>query len=366
MRAIEKIMSPPTLAERVAAEIERKVVRRLSPGDRLPALRTMAGQLGVSVNTLQSALTMLRQRGLVESRQGSGVYVAERRTPLRVGLLSELDLLDPRIGPHFRTATNLLRRTLGDRGVEVQLYVGQAEPGLGVSDEPTCPKFWQDAAAGNLDGAVILDVPSTEAWHRRVRQLAIPAVGSMTKCESGSDIAGMTAAAVQHLAGQGCRNLGLLSWHGEDFFRQAVAAAGLNTHDTWIRADIDPSIGGTGWEEFREIWSATAGRPDGLLILDDMLFADAQLAMLELNVRIPQHLRLVSLSVRDASPAPRLPVARLEINPEKEAQFLVDRLMAQLRGEMVEPVKHTNAFQLIAETGECVLCEAPKETALAR
>ncbi len=336
-----------SLAQQVCTTLRSEIVGRLRPGDKLPNLRELGRQLGVSINTVLAAVDLLSRDGLVEKRHGRGIYVAERARRWRVGVLSELDLLDSRVGPSFRTTANLLRLQLSDRGAEVQLYVGHAEPGLGASDEPTCPQFWDDAAAGRLDGAIILDVPSTPAWHRRVRACRIPAVGSLTGYEVHPDQAGMAAVAVQHLAGQGCRRLGLISWHGEAFFRQAVAEAEASTSEAWIRADLDPAMPGTGWEEFREIWSSQAGRPDGLVVLDDMLFVDAQLAMLELGVRIPQDLRLVAMNVHGASRPPRLPVARLDLDPAKVATVFVDLLLAQLRGEPVSPRRHPAPFQLI-------------------
>jgi DNA-binding LacI/PurR family transcriptional regulator len=344
-----------SLVEAIAGALRTAICQGYQPGDKLAGMHELRQHFGTSINTIGAALDILASEGLVDKRRGSGVYISARAERRRIGILSELDLLDARIGPHFRTVANLLRQRLSDRGAEVQLYIGHAEPGLGVSDEPTCPQFWDDMAAGHLDGAVILDVPSTPAWQQRISQLARPAVGAMTGYETGGDVPGMTAAAVHHLAGLGCRRLGLLAWQGDDDFRRAVAAAGLTTCDAWIRVELDPATGGAGWAEFREIWASTAGQPDGLVILDDMLFADAQLAMLDLQVRIPQDVQLVVLSVRGASRPPRVPAARLEVNPDDEAQFLVDCLWPQLHGEAVPPSRHRGAFHL---------CPAPHDAAL--
>src|SRR5688572_6972246 len=61
---------------------------RLRPGERLPALRDLAGALGVNHNTLRAAVAKLEAEGLLESRHGSGTFVApdavahERHAPL--------------------------------------------------------------------------------------------------------------------------------------------------------------------------------------------------------------------------------------------------------------------------------------------
>jgi GntR family transcriptional regulator, transcriptional repressor for pyruvate dehydrogenase complex len=52
---------------------------RLGPGDRLPAERELAAQLGVSRNTIREAVAALTQVGVLDSRVGAGTYVTELR-----------------------------------------------------------------------------------------------------------------------------------------------------------------------------------------------------------------------------------------------------------------------------------------------
>src|SRR4051794_41486345 len=48
----------------------------LRAGDRLPPLRELADEVGVNANTLRAAYARLESDGLVETRHGSGTYVA--------------------------------------------------------------------------------------------------------------------------------------------------------------------------------------------------------------------------------------------------------------------------------------------------
>lgn len=52
----------------------------LQPGDQLPTKRQMAAQYQVSQQVIDSAMIVLRAEGLIEGRQGKGVYVATRPT----------------------------------------------------------------------------------------------------------------------------------------------------------------------------------------------------------------------------------------------------------------------------------------------
>lgn len=49
---------------------------RLCPGERLPGLRELAEALGINANTARAVYQRLEQEGLIESRQGTGTFVA--------------------------------------------------------------------------------------------------------------------------------------------------------------------------------------------------------------------------------------------------------------------------------------------------
>jgi DNA-binding LacI/PurR family transcriptional regulator len=215
------------------------------------------------------------------------------------------------------------------------LYMGHYVAGPGGAGDTTCPQFWAEVSAGRLDGVVILDAPYRFALSERIRNCPVPAVGSMTGYEARIDFQALTTAAVQRLAAQGCRKIGVLgwSWSGAELFRQAIADCGLVPNDAWIRCDLDASVGGAGWEEFREIWSARCGRPDGLVVLDEMLFADAQLAIFELGVRVPDELQLAIQITGGATLPIRLPATLYEVDPSEAAALHVAMLVDHLNGQ---------------------------------
>jgi DNA-binding transcriptional regulator YhcF (GntR family) len=90
---------------------------RLTPGRRLPGLRELAEMLGINANTARAVYQRLEQEGLIESRQGTGTFVASLAPePSSVGQIAA-------------DAARQARRTGVDpREVAAALYVSPEPP----------------------------------------------------------------------------------------------------------------------------------------------------------------------------------------------------------------------------------------------
>jgi len=85
---------PPSV-QIVEAILDRLAAGRFAPGDRLPSVRSLAVDVLVNPNTVGKAYAELERLGVVEGRNGSGVYVTDvgpaRATELRrAATLAEL------------------------------------------------------------------------------------------------------------------------------------------------------------------------------------------------------------------------------------------------------------------------------------
>ena len=66
------------LHSRLYAELRQAIVEgRVEPRSRLPSSRDFAQRLGISRNTVNTALNQLAAEGLVTSREGAGTFVAD-------------------------------------------------------------------------------------------------------------------------------------------------------------------------------------------------------------------------------------------------------------------------------------------------
>lgn len=82
----------------LVAQIREGVARgKLLPGEKLPSVRELSRKLVVNPNTIARVYTELERDGLLHTRQGSGVFVAEpvhdlTKSARRKRLLERLDV----------------------------------------------------------------------------------------------------------------------------------------------------------------------------------------------------------------------------------------------------------------------------------
>jgi GntR family transcriptional repressor for pyruvate dehydrogenase complex len=76
-------------AERVVLHLEQLILNgQLKPGDRLPAERELADQVGVSRPSVRAGLRSLAALGVLESRHGTGTFITSGPPRLSTGPLS--------------------------------------------------------------------------------------------------------------------------------------------------------------------------------------------------------------------------------------------------------------------------------------
>lgn len=333
-------MKPKRLHEHIAELLRKRILRGLHPGDRLAALPTLAAELEVSVNTLRAALGILSEQGVVESRPGSGVYVADYRARQPVAVVSEIDLSHPGLSSFYLQLTQGVRRQLRERGLRERPYLGYTPPGEDLA-APTCPDFLEDLRADRLRGVISIVKLLHPDYARAFRQHPVPSIktGLPGAPEPETNEDRILAETIRRLVAGGRRKIAILAWEyhkrlatTSPLVRETLDELGLDIPDCWLRDDLHPNLAGAGWEEFREIWSARREKPDALIVLDEILFPDVALAIGELGIAVPSQLHVtVHLNRGDRLAVP-FPVDRLVMDPDVCAKRLVDDLVAMLDG----------------------------------
>ena len=349
------------LAERIAKEIRERHLKQTRPGGRLLPVRELARELGVCVRTVLAAQRILAERGELEIRHGSGAYLPEQSGPRWAGVFTAFNILQPHASIFQARVAWELSRQLEEYGIPTEFYIGRST--LREDDPPSsCGRLMADAQGGRLEGLAILSCPATIEWRRTIESLRIPCVGSNTPYRVEMGYADMLRRAVRHLSGQGCRRIAMLAWERDGLrepLRRALRECGLEYRPEWVRHDLHPMLSGAGWEEFREIWTASREKPDGLVAADDVLFDEAARAIQELGIRVPDHLRVVAHANKGADRRYPFPVTEALVDPQRYAQALSEMLIRRMRGEPVAPRTITLPFEIVdsaAAGNRVVLC----------
>lgn len=78
LETLSRIHRPPRLSEEVSSELEARIQRGdYAPGAQLPTEKVLAETFGVSRAVVREAIARLKADGMIETRQGSGAFVAE-------------------------------------------------------------------------------------------------------------------------------------------------------------------------------------------------------------------------------------------------------------------------------------------------
>ncbi len=350
------------MPEALAARLRDQVLNQVALGEKLPSARKLATRFGVSVNTLRAAQAILMHEGFLAGHPRSAVRLCRLPGCRRVGVLSELDVF-AHTGGQFRDLVGHTLKALRARGMAPVFFCGTVQPDT-VGDQITCPEFWSEVEQRRLDAAVIIDVPCTDAWFRRIQGLTIPAVGAFTSYEVDNHLS-LVSPALRELRHQGAHRIALLTWQKARIvsaFESGLVELGLETRPRWIGGAFNPALPGSGWEAFREIWSAYGEKPDGLLVTDDVFFSGAAQAIRELGIAVPERLRVVTQSHPAYAPgtAP-FPHTRMEVDPQESARILVGFLDRRLAGGTPPAAPVTVPYTVMRAGGDprhpgCVGC----------
>ncbi len=326
----------PNREQATAAVLREHVRKHCSPGEKLSTVRTLARELGVSLNTVSGALHRLAAAGLVRVRQGDGAYVTGEGLRPRVGVFTAGDITHPRAARCGRHVMHHCLRLLREADLDAALYTGPREP---WDYRPNAPwNYLNDIRAANLEGVIACSTPEV-ARLDLCEEAGIVVVGMSDGFPfwAANDDEGMIRTGARRLIDAGCRRLAMIAWNTDRVqgaFRAELASAGIEIVPDWIRSGNQPCQGGAGWEDFRDLWSASREKPDGLLIADDVFFPDVATAIQELRIKVPEDLEVVTQGNRGIPALYPFPVTVLENDPEAHAQALVNLLLMQLEGRV--------------------------------
>ncbi len=227
----------PRLSERVARQLLAMARESARPGARLPSERRLAAELGVSRSTVQEALALLSEQGLVRRLRGSGTYLTERPLEMRSGRreVGLVRVFAPGQGEewrgifYYREIFRGLANAARHKAVELEVATWSESAGASqVPPDPDVPAILLGLADARMISELVeRDAPRPILVDHAFRDLPITCIvdGSFAGVRKG----------VARLGGLGHRRIAFLAQRGWEFlnpdkmkgYRAGLEDAGL-------------------------------------------------------------------------------------------------------------------------------------------
>jgi DNA-binding LacI/PurR family transcriptional regulator len=304
-------MAPLTKAQQVAMSLRDSILRGdRVPGELLPPERQLLSELGVSRGTLRQALSTLAHDGLVVCRQGSGTYVAERARVGTVALFGKSRLVSSPSGYWYQRLFDEASQRIDDSGYRSVMAIGRGDTS---DDVASSVHLFDDHVLRDTLGVFSSTVLGDLA--DRLRDLGIPAVTISAGLPVDShcvtlDYRRMFALASDILRERGYSDFALMHWqHTDDAtsnWFQKFDAEMIHIQESTVDfqagrlvpvpmdINADRLSYAPAYEAFKDWWARPEGRPRAIFIDDEVLCSVASQVILELGIRIPEELAVIT------------------------------------------------------------------------
>ena len=348
------LMAATPKQKSVRSQLEA-LARALGPGAQMPPIRQLGADLGVSLSTLNAALSEMEDRNMIRRRQGSGIFVAPTLDRCNLCLIcNPSSLLDFGESPFWRLMIDAARERAGTGGEDFSIHFAQLANELSA-ETVLHERLREDIARGTVHGVLSIGLPhSVTRW---IEGCGVPVVSFAGASNyiirlQDSEVVTLGVAA---LAGQGCRAIALWAPHcaapeaGHEaalltVFRDALAAHGLPylekladplTGDTEAEMLWPHSFTGQGFAAMTRLAASGEPGPDGIVSMDDMLTQGLLMARAAGGGAGDRPLR-VATQANHGSPTLlgwQRTLTRIEFDPAEIIAAMFDVLESLLRGE---------------------------------
>lgn len=333
-----------------------EIARKIGPGGQMPRIRQLGADIGVSLSTLNAALSDLEDRDMIRRRQGSGIFVGPGLGRRNLCLIcNPQSLLDFGTSPIWSQLIEAARGRVKEESEQLSIHFTQIATELSteaVLDE----RLVRDIDAGNVHGVLAIGLPhSLTRW---IESCGVPVVSFAGASNYIVDlmVRQVIEIGVAELKRQGCHALVL--WYPQSAhqlepapveFIEAFQTA-LMENALPYRADLaerfEPriladapwtkSFPGQGYEAMMHLAASSGKRPDGILSVDDMLTQGLLMAMGRSGLQAGRDIHVATQTNR-YSPALlgwEKTITQIEFDPAEIIGTMFEALETLLRGEV--------------------------------
>ena len=352
---LQTIQRKSSLSAQVAEALRTYVREESKVGAKLDAESKLAKRFGVSVMTVREAFATLASEGLIERVHGSGTFVRDASASLPVALVMTWDLYCSRLSYFHMRVFQKVRELLEGAEIPVVTFQEQIPPNPSIDPEATeCREAVYSNSKARGYVFISTNPPSALLEEKQREGRFVAGFGSQFNRHLIYDPETMLRMALRYFKRQNRKNIAVIGWRelfpdnsGGDLTSRVFAEEGFTFLPEWFHDRREPVSGDAGWQQFHSLWSAfPKKKPDGLLLMDDILYAQASQAVLKSSIRVPEELLVVSHANRGSEMFLPFPTTLLEFNPDTLAEAIAGDVIARQTGSNPYPQSAHNSANL--------------------
>ena len=332
----------------------RKRVFSTGVGVPFPPVSEISRELGVSQHTINKAYAQLEVEGLIERKRRKGVFVADRTATGEMAIVLKPQLLGAEASQSYRIICAALTEILHtlNPSWNVKLHLGKAviegrafSKTLDILEPTVLPRLRGIFSFHSLyDQEPFLEKNGVPIVH-------VDDING--KYHVSFDRKDFFRQAINCLIDTGCRTAGLLyteysckkreDMHKHekksDYFSELADTYGLQYRPEWMicrkHSTSENITENDGYNLFMRLWKQPE-KPDGLIVVDDVLCKGVLRAVLQLGLSLPEDIRLITYANKGVPLPFHKPVTRVEFDLVEEARIAVDMMKTLIHGENMD------------------------------
>ncbi len=308
----------------------------LKSGCRLESVRELAARYDTTKATIQQALALLADEGLVDRRQGSGVFVKSLCSKT-LAIVFDRQITDPNTTLYCSHLLAGVEKFLEGTGWNHRCYID-------VSSRAAAEEFEKAVSTHRFGGLIVASRWVAEGYISELTRLGVPCIGAYPYSTLDHwiffDYQECSLKGVCALADRGARRIALIA--GEDpqgihqemekGYCRGLARACRQIDDDLIQ--VVPMTEEDGFQAFKSLWSRPI-RPDGIMVTDELITRGVIRGIISHGVKVPEELCIAS-QVGYVSENPfAIGVIQVQMDVVEQASRLVQMMFERLAGGSV-------------------------------
>ena len=309
-----------------------------TPGGRITPERELLSRLKVGRSTLREALATLARDGLVERKQGAGTFVCSDVHQGAIGIIANVAHLASPLGYQCKQLIDSVQVRAQTGGYDTRLIVGRAgDSGAGHLSRHTIAN-----TAGALSTMWISSWDREELSQANIPLVSVGAGVPLSEFGTVYDYSRLVQMAVKLLSEHGHDDFAVMYALEDDFHsgdhckrfnsmmaRLCLEAVGGDAARV-VGIPVTPSYD-RAYEVFKDFWKKP-NRPRAILFMDDGVCDVATRGILEMGIRVPDDLAVVTQSVVGREFQFPVAITCVEFDPGEAAAAacdILDNLISQ-------------------------------------